>query len=95
MQQSASALQMALEEVDPDDPFENYQVSAAQTEVAIKDKVIGTGEEVKGEGQLLQVSYTGRFMADNKQFDKSDNFVCKIGKNQVLPGFEEGVMVSI
>jgi hypothetical protein len=90
---SPPLLQMALEEVNPDDPFDNYQVSPAQTEVAIKDKVRGTGEEVKGEGQLLQIAYTGRFMADGKQFDKSDNFVCKIGKNQVLPGFEEGVMV--
>jgi FKBP-type peptidyl-prolyl cis-trans isomerase len=73
------------------DPFESYQVSQQQTTVAIKDRVVGTGFVVEGDGQLLTVAYKGRFMDSGKQFDQSDNFVCRIGKNSVLPGFEEGL----
>jgi hypothetical protein len=79
---------------DNQDPFDNYQQSPEQTTVAIKDSVVGTGYLV-GEtpGQLLTVAYKGRFMADGKLFDQSDSFVCRLGKNKVLPGFEEGLMV--
>jgi FKBP-type peptidyl-prolyl cis-trans isomerase len=92
-QTAPSLLYMALEEVDPNDPFENYKQSKEQTDVAIKDTVEGTGDVVQGEGQLLTVAYKGRFMESGKQFDQSENFVCRIGKGTVLPGFEKGLMV--
>lgn len=86
-------LSMALEEVDPQDPYESYELSEKQQDVAIKDVVVGTGQLVEGEGQLLTVKYTGSFMANKEQFDFSKDFVCRIGKNKILPGFEKGLMV--
>ncbi|KAG7371638.1 FKBP-type peptidyl-prolyl cis-trans isomerase [Nitzschia inconspicua] len=84
-----------LEEVNTskenDDPFDRYEQSQQQTTVAIKDRVEGTGMLVEGDGQLLTVAYKGRFMESGKQFDQSDNFVCRIGRNSVLPGFEDGL----
>ena len=91
--QRSFPLHLALEEVDANDPFENYEISGSTTDIATKDIVIGTGDLVEGEGQLLTVKYTGKFLADGKQFDKSDDFLARIGRNKVLPGFEKGLMV--
>jgi peptidylprolyl isomerase len=86
---------LEIEEANPndDDPFEAYQQSAQQTDVVMKDMVPGTGDVVqRDQKQLLTVAYKGRFMASGKQFDQSENFVCRMGKNSVLPGFEEGLV---
>lgn len=93
---TASAVNPLEEEVNnpnSKDPFDSYEVSQQQTTVAIKDTVPGTGPQVQGEGQLLTVAYKGRFLGDSNrgQFDQSDNFLCRIGTNSVLPGFEEGL----
>jgi hypothetical protein len=84
---------MALEEVDTEDPYELYEQSPNQQDVAIKDVVVGTGQSVEGENQLLTVKYSGTFMSNQQQFDQSKDFVCRTGKNTILPGFEKGLMV--
>lgn len=73
------------------DPFEAYQLTASQT-LAIKDTVVGTGAAVES-GNLLTLKYTARFMENGKEFDKSDSYVCRVGKGKILPGFDEGLMV--
>merc|ERR1719253_1316555 len=55
-----------------------------------KDFVEGSGPEVTP-GMLCEVTYSGRLMASNKQFDKSDAYCFKLGEGRVIPGWEQGV----
>lgn len=90
-QQSA---RFALEVVEEDDPFENYQTTEEQRTIEFKDTEIGTGYTVGEQPeQQLTIAYTATFLEPNPgaKFDFSKNFVCKTGQNKILPGFEEGL----
>lgn len=92
-----SARFSALEVVDEnasEDPFENYQTTEEQRTVEFKDFKIGSGYTVGDEPeQQLVLKYTATFLEPNPggKFDFSESFVCKLGQNKVLPGFEEGL----
>lgn len=59
----------------------------------IEDLVIGTGAEATP-GSMVSVHYTG-WLTDGTLFDTSLTrerpFTFRLGKNQVIPGWEEGV----
>jgi peptidylprolyl isomerase len=57
--------------------------------LAVKDIVIGTGEEVKV-GDMLEVVYTGTIMATGKEFAAAP-LGFKVGEGKVLPGLDRGV----
>ena len=56
-------------------------------------KVEQVFQEAADDGKLLKVSYTARFMANGKKFDNSDNYVFRVGAQEVLPGLDQGVKV--
>ena len=64
---------------------------------AVTDTVVGTGAEA-ATGKTVAVSYTGWLYsataADHKgtQFDASSSFTVTLGANQVISGFEQGVL---
>lgn len=92
-QQSA---RFALEVVEEEDPFDNYQATEETKSIAFKDFKIGDGYMVGEQPeQQLTIAYTATFLEPNAgaKFDFSKNFVCKTGQNKILPGFEEGLKV--
>jgi hypothetical protein len=100
---TTSAIFSGLEVVDESaalDPFDAYMPTEAQTEVAFKDTLVGSGYTVgEKETQVLSLKYTAIFIDNDstrkpKPFDFSENFVCKTGSNAILPGYEEGLAVS-
>jgi peptidylprolyl isomerase len=59
-----------------------------------KDEVVGDGEQPEG-GNVVKVDYTGWLAASDFKFDSSVDrgipFTFTIGKEQVIPGWDEGV----
>ncbi|KAL7552249.1 hypothetical protein ACHAWF_015477 [Thalassiosira exigua] len=95
--QSASALEVADEEVDiAADPYDSYRATDDQREIALKDTKIGSGYTVgEVENQLLQLKYTakfvdGKFTANIREFDVESS-VFQMGEQRILPGLEEGI----
>ena len=62
--------------------------------LAYKDVKVGDGLEAKA-GQEVSVHYTGWLKQNDQKFDSSvdrgEPFVFKLGKGQVIPGWDEGV----
>ena len=60
-----------------------------------KDLVVGTGAEAKT-GSSVTVNYVGTIYGTGKEFDSSwkrnETFPFTIGKGQVIPGWEQGVI---
>jgi peptidylprolyl isomerase len=63
-------------------------------ELAIEDIVVGDGEEAT-KGSKVSVHYVGVAFSTGEEFDASWNrgqpFEFKLGKGQVIPGWDEGV----
>ena len=78
---------------------QNKTISPTPVPVQVKELQIveikeGTGSAVKDE-DTVEVNYIGAFI-DGKKFDSSydrnEPFVFKIGANQVIPGWERGIL---
>mmetsp|Transcript_17230 Transcript_17230/g.24257 ORF Transcript_17230/g.24257 Transcript_17230/m.24257 type:complete len:204 (+) Transcript_17230:135-746(+) len=75
---------------DSEDPFDTYAINARDQPLAFRDVEVGSGDVI-AEGDLIQVEYTGKLMANNKQFDEG-NFKLKYGEPyRVMPGWTEGI----
>jgi peptidylprolyl isomerase len=64
------------------------------TRLEIDDIKIGTGDEVK-KGSRVEVIYTGRLVANRKQFDTNVGkapFAVTVGVGQLIAGFDEGLL---
>lgn len=72
----------------PNDAFESF-VAGESKEVAIKELVVGDGEDA-GKGKILRVEYKGRLMSNGEQF-QADSFSFKSGGGSVMPGFDKGI----
>ena len=67
---------------------ETYQDTSSK--VQIEDLILGTGDEVAGNGDTCTISYIGTL--ENKAcFDKSSNFKFTIGGGDVIKGFDISV----
>lgn len=93
----AGALEVVEDGSATSDPFESYQPTDEQKEVATKDTSVGSGYTVgEDEGQLLQIKYSAKFLGNPKftskikEFDVP-NMVFKTGEQRCLPGLEEGI----
>ncbi len=68
--------------------------SPAITQLQGQDLKVGTGSAVMA-GDVITVHYVGMFL-DGKKFDSSYDrnqpFTVQVGANQVIPGFEQGVV---
>lgn len=71
-----------------DDPFDNYMAGTSK-ELAIKDSVLGNGEEAKL-GDVVTIKYQGRILATDKEFD-AGTFSFKLGEGKVIAGWEQGL----
>jgi FKBP-type peptidyl-prolyl cis-trans isomerase len=64
------------------------------TQLMIKDRVVGSGAEVKG-GETVDVHYTGVFL-DGQKFDSSldrgQPFSFTVGGGQVIKGWDQGLI---
>jgi peptidylprolyl isomerase len=71
----------------PSDQTPSYQLE-------IDDIEVGDGAEASA-GQVVEVHYVGVAWKDGRQFDASwdrgDTFKFKLGKGQVIPGWDQGV----
>ncbi len=71
----------------PSDQSPSYQLE-------IEDITVGDGEEAAA-GQMVEVHYVGVSWKTGSQFDASwdrgDTFKFKLGKGQVIPGWDRGV----
>ena len=84
-----SRLSMSDAPAETDDGFE-----VTLSGLKYKDEVVGDGEQPK-EGNVVKVDYTGWLAASDFKFDSSVDrgipFTFTIGKEQVIPGWDEGV----
>ena len=83
-----------LEVVDATDPFQNYSIADPAQQLATKDEIVGSGPEAKT-GDVVTIAYKGRLMSTGKQFDFGEGFTFKLGSGRVLPGWEQGLPVSL
>ena len=71
----------------PSDQPPSYQLE-------IEDLTVGEGDEATS-GQVVEVHYVGVSWASGREFDASwdrgDTFKFKLGKGQVIQGWDEGV----
>ena len=72
--------------------FDDYHISGPEeaTEVQFRDELVGSGPLAK-EGDVLSVSYAGRFMADAQTFDEGV-ITFTLGDGRVIPGWERGLL---
>jgi hypothetical protein len=73
--------------------FDEYAIEGPPTEttdVMIQDLRQGSGTPAK-EGDVLSVSYTGRFIATGKEFDNGI-ITFTLGDGRVIPGWECGLL---
>ena len=94
---STSELEVVEEDEDgASDPFTSYKPSSDQTEIAIKDMKIGTGDEVLSSGsQLIQIGFQsrlidGKYNKELKEFN-IPRLTFKTGEAKIVPGLEEGI----
>jgi peptidylprolyl isomerase len=63
-------------------------------QLELEDIVVGEGEEAAG-GHVVEVHYVGVSWSSGRQFDASwdrgDTFKFKLGKGEVIAGWDEGV----
>jgi len=64
-------------------------VRTLQGGVVCEDVVEGSGEVCK-KGQRVRVAYVGRLLPTNKEFDRSNKFAFKLGKGDVIKGWDVG-----
>ena len=71
----------------PSDEAPSYQLE-------LEDIVVGSGDEALG-GRIVEVHYVGVSWSSGRQFDASwdrgDTFKFKLGKGQVIAGWDQGV----
>ena len=71
----------------PSDRSPSYQLE-------LEDVAVGDGEEAVA-GRVVEVHYVGVSWKTGEQFDASwdrgDTFKFKLGKGQVIPGWDQGV----
>ena len=71
----------------PSDEAPSYQLE-------LEDIVVGSGDEALG-GRVVEVHYVGVSWSSGRQFDASwdrgDTFKFKLGKGQVIAGWDQGV----
>jgi len=71
----------------PTDQPPSYQLE-------LEDVIVGSGEEAVS-GRVVEVHYVGVSWSTGQQFDASwdrrDTFKFKLGKGQVIPGWDQGV----
>ncbi|UGS35763.1 FKBP-type peptidyl-prolyl cis-trans isomerase [Capillimicrobium parvum] len=67
---------------------------APSYQLELEDLTVGEGDEAVA-GQVVEVHYVGVSWKTGNQFDASwdrgDTFKFKLGKGQVIPGWDEGV----
>jgi hypothetical protein len=80
---SSDAAEVAL------DPFDAFDSDASV--IAIKDLAIGQGEIVH-DGDVATVKYVGRLFANQQQFGKMDELPVKMGKGDLVKGFEQALL---
>ena len=75
------------------DPHRGRGITKLSSGVKFEDLVTGTGPAAEV-GQMIEVDYDGMFF-DGSTFDSSRKrgrtFTFKLGANQVIPGWEEGL----
>jgi FKBP-type peptidyl-prolyl cis-trans isomerase len=65
------------------------------TELQGQDLRVGTGSAEVKQGDTIIVHYTGYFLDGKKvdsSYDRNEPFKVTLGANQVIPGFEQGVI---
>ncbi len=64
------------------------------TELVVEDLTVGDGDEATA-GKVVEVHYVGVSWQTKRQFDASwdrgDTFKFKLGRGQVIPGWDQGV----
>jgi hypothetical protein len=91
-QQLGSSRLTALKSSDAEvalDPFEAFGPDAS--DIAIKELAIGQGETVN-DGDVATVKYVGRLFANQQQFGKMDGLPVKMGKGDLVKGFEQALL---
>jgi FK506-binding nuclear protein len=58
--------------------------------VMVQELKVGNGQTVKS-GKMVTVNYCGRLKANNKEFDAGDNFKFRMGKGEVIKGWDVGL----
>ena len=72
--------------------FEEYsQTDLTHDDLACKDIITGTGDDVAEEGSFVTVAYKGTLMSNGKQFDEG-SISFRLGEQNVIPGWERGIM---
>ena len=74
----------------PVDPFDAYEMGKTTT-CAIRVNTPGGGEPAK-EGDAMTVAYRGRVMKTGMLFHETDLFLFKLGGENVMPGFSQGLI---
>jgi hypothetical protein len=69
--------------------FDEYQANGGETSVAIKDLVMGTGDEVQ-DGNVLTVAYKGTVLQTSENFGQG-TFRFKYGEKKVMQGWNDAV----
>mmetsp|Transcript_10723 Transcript_10723/g.23753 ORF Transcript_10723/g.23753 Transcript_10723/m.23753 type:complete len:195 (-) Transcript_10723:53-637(-) len=70
--------------------FDEYLQTAEDQDLEYEDTVVGSGDMAM-EGKFLTMAYSGKLMANNKQFDEG-SISFRLGENRVIPGWERGLV---
>ena len=71
--------------------FEEYSQTDPSQDLAYRDIITGTGDDVAEEGSFVTVGYKGTLMSNGKQFDEG-SISFRLGEQKVIPGWERGIM---
>jgi FKBP-type peptidyl-prolyl cis-trans isomerase len=76
--------------------FDSYSITEPNesNQIVYKDTIVGTGDIIE-KGKVITVAYEGRLMLNNKKFDSGKGYSFRLGEGRVIPGWENGLLVSI
>lgn len=70
--------------------FDEYRLQDVSQRLAMRDDVVGTGDEAK-EDDIVSIKYRGRTMANDREFD-AGGVSFKLGAGQVILGWDKGLV---
>ena len=72
------------------DPFDTYELNNPAQALAIRDVAVGSGDVIQKD-DLIKIKYTGRLMANEKEFESSTVRIMVGEPDRVMRGWSQGI----